>query len=154
MRISDWSSDVCSSDLEEAVRLQLLEADRAAIEASGDPALKFAVQVMPALLRFEDEDEARSGRISALRPQFMQAMIDFNASQDKPVYPDANSSLRITFGTVRGYSPRDAVQMLPFTTLAGIVEKDTGVEPFDAPKAQRSEAHTSELQSLMRISYA
>src|SRR3546814_12161549 len=66
----------------------------------------------------------------------MQAMIDFNASQDKPVYPDANSSLRITFGTVRGYSPRDAVQMLPFTTLAGIVEKDTGVEPFDAPKAQ------------------
>src|SRR3546814_20026517 len=81
MRISDWSSDVCSSDLEEAVRLQLLEADRAAIEASGDPALKFAVQVMPALLRFEDEDEARSGRISALRPQFMQAMIDFNASQ-------------------------------------------------------------------------
>src|SRR3546814_4214303 len=83
MRISDWSSDVCSSDL-----------------------------------------------------QFMQAMIDFNASQGKPVYPDANSSLRITFGTVRGYSPRDAVQMMPFTTLAGIVDKDTGVEPFDAPKAQ------------------
>src|SRR3546814_485177 len=39
-------------------------------------------------------------------------------------------------GTVRGYSPRDAVQMEPFTTLAGIVEKDTGVEPFDAPKAE------------------
>ena len=121
---------------DEAVRLQLLEADRAAIEASADPALQFAVQVMPALLRLEDEDEARSGRISALRPKFMQAMIDFNAGQGKPVYPDANSSLRITFGTVRGYSPRDAVQMTPFTTLAGIVEKDTGVEPFDAPKAQ------------------
>ena len=66
----------------------------------------------------------------------MQAMIDFNDSQGKPVYPDANSSLRITFGTVRGYSPRDAVQMLPFTTLQGIVEKDTGVEPFNAPKAE------------------
>ncbi|MFC3717315.1 S46 family peptidase [Luteimonas soli] len=121
---------------DEAVRLQLLEADRAAIEASDDSALQFAVQVVPALLRLEDEGEARSGRISALRPQFMQAMIDFNASQGKPVYPDANSSLRITFGTVRGYSPRDAVQMEPFTTLAGIVEKDTGVEPFDAPKAE------------------
>ncbi|WP_140909083.1 S46 family peptidase [Cognatiluteimonas lumbrici] len=121
---------------DEAARLALLEADRAAIEASDDAALRFAVQVMPALLRLEDEAEARSGRISALRPKFMQAMIDFNASQGKPVYPDANSSLRITFGTVRGYSPRDAVQMEPFTTLAGIVEKDTGVEPFDAPKAQ------------------
>ena len=121
---------------DEATRLALLSADKAAIEASDDPALQFAVQVMPALMRIEEEEEARAGRISALRPQFMQAMIDFNASQDKPVYPDANSSLRITFGTVRGYSPRDAVQMLPFTTLAGIVEKDTGVEPFNSPKAQ------------------
>ncbi|HET7656589.1 MAG TPA: S46 family peptidase, partial [Luteimonas sp.] len=121
---------------DEAKRLELLKADRAAIEASDDPALRFAVQVMPALLRLEDEGEARAGRISALRPQFMQAMIDFNASQGKPVYPDANSSLRITFGTVRGYSPRDAVQMMPFSTLQGIVEKDTGVEPFNAPKAQ------------------
>ena len=63
-------------------------------------------------------------------------MFDFNASQGKPVYPDAKSSLRITFGTVRGYSPRDAVQMLPFTTLDGIVAKYTGAEPFDAPKAE------------------
>src|SRR5690606_19318324 len=102
---------------DEAVRLELLKADRAAVEASDDAALRFAVQVMPALLRLEDEGEARSGRISALRPQFMQAMIDFNASQGRPVYPDANSSLRITFGTVRGYSPRDAVRMEPFTTL-------------------------------------
>src|SRR3546814_9530786 len=121
---------------DEATRLQLWKADKAAIDASGDAALQFAAKVMPAILRLEDEDEARSGRIQALRPQFMQAMIDFNASQGKPVYPDANSSLRITFGTVRGYSPRDAVQMMPFTTLAGIVDKDTGVEPFDAPKAQ------------------
>jgi V8-like Glu-specific endopeptidase len=120
----------------EAERLRWLDADRAAIEAAQDPALQFAVQVMPALLRLEDEEEAASGRISALRPQYMQAMIDFNASQDKPVYPDANSSLRITFGTVRGYSPRDAVQMLPFTTLEGIVAKYTGAEPFDAPKAE------------------
>lgn len=119
---------------DEAVRLQLLKADRATIEASDDPALRFAVQVMPALLRLEGEGEAREGRISALRPQFMQAMIDFNASQGRPVYPDANSSLRITFGTVRGYSPRDAVQMQPFTTLAGIVAKTTGEDPFITPQ--------------------
>src|SRR5690606_2270685 len=66
----------------------------------------------------------------------MQAMIDFNQSQDKPVYPDANSSLRITFGTVTGYSPRDGVQMTPFTTLAGIVAKTTGKEPFITPRAE------------------
>ena len=95
-----------------------LPLDKAAIEASADPALQFAVKLMPALLRFEQDGKSRSGRISALRPQYMQAMIDFNQSQGKPVYPDANSSLRITFGTVRGYSPRDGEQMTPFTTLA------------------------------------
>lgn len=117
-------------------RLKWLKADRAAIEASTDPALQFAVKVMPALIRFEKEGKARSGRISALRPQYMQAMIDFNQSQGKPVYPDANSSLRITFGTVRGYSPRDGEQKTPFTTLAGIVAKTTGKDPFITPKAE------------------
>ena len=117
-------------------RLKWLKADGAAIEASTDPALQFAVKVMPALIRFEKEGKARSGRISALRPQYMQAMIDFNQSQGKPVYPDANSSLRITFGTVRGYSPRDGEQKTPFTTLAGIVAKTTGKDPFITPKAE------------------
>jgi hypothetical protein len=121
---------------DEAARLKWWKADKAAIDASGDAALQFAAKVMPAILRLEDEEEARSGRIQALRPQYMQAMIDFNASQGRPVYPDANSSLRITFGTVRGYSPRDGVEMKPFTTLAGIVAKTTGKEPFISPQSE------------------
>ncbi|MGY0797886.1 S46 family peptidase [Lysobacter sp. A286] len=126
-----------SSTLDDVdARLKWLEADKAAIEASDDAALDFAVAMMPARLRMEAADEAHSGRISALRPQYMQAMIDFNQSQGKPVYPDANSSLRITFGTVRGYSPRDGVEMIPFTTLDGIVAKTTGEEPFITPQAE------------------
>ncbi len=117
-------------------RLQWLKSDKAAIEGAKDPALAFAVNMMPAVLRMEQAGKARSGRISALRPQYMQAMIDFNGAQGKPVYPDANSSLRITFGSVRGYSPRDGVQLKPFTTLAGIVAKTTGEEPFISPKAE------------------
>ncbi len=117
-------------------RLQWLKSDEAAIEGAKDPALAFAVSMMPAILRLEQAGKARSGRISALRPQYMQAMLDFNGAQGKPVYPDANSSLRITFGSVRGYSPRDGVEMKPFTTLAGIVAKTTGKEPFISPKAE------------------
>ena len=119
-----------------AARLGWLEADRAAIEASGDPALRLAVAMMPVVLAEEAEEKARAGRIAALRPRYMQAMIDFNASQGRPVYPDANSSLRITFGTVRGYSPRDGVRMVPFTTLEGLVDKVTGEEPFASPQSQ------------------
>jgi len=118
-------------------RLKWLKADRAAIEASKDPALQLAVKMMPALMRSELESKARSGRVSALRPQYMQAMIDFNAAQGLPVYPDANSSLRITYGSVRGYSPKDGEQMTPFTTLAGITAKTTGVDPFITPKSEQ-----------------
>lgn len=117
-------------------RLKWLKADRAAIEGASDPALELATLLMPVILRDEAADKARGGRISALRPQYMQAMIDFNQQQGKPVYPDANSSLRITFGSVRGYSPRDGVQMTPFTTLAGITAKTTGEEPFISPATQ------------------
>lgn len=48
--------------------------------------------------------------------------------------PDANSTLRLTFGNIRGYSPRDAVYSYPITTLDGVVEKTTSERPFDSPK--------------------
>jgi hypothetical protein len=53
------------------------------------------------------------------------------------VAPDANSSLRVTFGRVRGYVPREAVTMAPQTTLAGAVAKHTGEDPFDLPARVR-----------------
>jgi hypothetical protein len=49
-------------------------------------------------------------------------------------YPDANATLRFTFGNVRGYQPRESVTYAPFTTLKGVIEKDTGVEPFNPPQ--------------------
>ena len=60
----------------------------------------------------------------------------YKRSQGQGVYPDANLSLRITYGNVMGYSPKDGVAYTPFTTLDGLVAKATGVEPFDAPQAQ------------------
>jgi hypothetical protein len=51
------------------------------------------------------------------------------------VYPDANSTLRITYGTVDGYAPADGLYKGPFTTLQGISAKHTGKTLFDAPPA-------------------
>jgi hypothetical protein len=48
-------------------------------------------------------------------------------------YPDANRTLRFSYGEVKGYIPRQAITYRPFTTLAGVIEKDTGSEPFDVP---------------------
>jgi hypothetical protein len=52
-------------------------------------------------------------------------------------YPDANFTQRFTFGNIKGYSPREAVQYSPFTTLKGMLDKDTGIEPFNAPPKLR-----------------
>ena len=53
----------------------------------------------------------------------------------KQFIPDANSTLRLTYGRVEGYEPRDAIYYRPFTTVQGILEKTTGQEPFNTPPA-------------------
>ncbi|PZR12052.1 MAG: S46 family peptidase [Archangium gephyra] len=81
-----------------------------------------------------DRRDAFSGRVLKLRPIWRRAVI---ASEGKPIAPDANSTLRVSFGRVKGYSPREAVMMTPHTTLAGVMAKDTGEEPFDVPQRIR-----------------
>jgi len=117
-------------------RMKWFGADSKAIDASSDSMLKLARAVQPQLKALEDASDARDGEMSKLRPRYMQAMIAWKDSQKLPVYPDANSSLRVTFGNVQGVAPRDGVSYAPFTTAQGIVEKDTGVEPFNSPKAE------------------
>jgi hypothetical protein len=69
--------------------------------------------------------------IDRLRLLYQQGMAEMKGTRP---YPDANSTLRFTYGNVKGYKPREAVTYSPFTTLKGIIEKDTGIEPFDAPQ--------------------
>jgi hypothetical protein len=116
-------------------RLKWFAADRKAFEASNDPAIQYAVAVMPTLLQLEQERKTRAGENLAARPVYLQALADYKKSQGEFVYPDANLSLRITFGNVMGYAPKDGVEYTPFTTLEGVVAKETGQDPFDSPKA-------------------
>ncbi len=104
-------------------RLKWLHADRAAFEASDDPALRYAVALMPSLLQIERDEKRREGEELLARPRYLQALADYKKSQGEFVYPDANSSLRITFGNVKGYTPKDGVAYTPFTTLEGVAAR-------------------------------
>ena len=66
----------------------------------------------------------------------MEAIIAWQKDQGFTAYPDANSTLRVTYGNVLGGSPKDGLRYDPFTTLEGITEKDTGDDPFNSPQAQ------------------
>ena len=117
-------------------RLRWFKASKEELAGSVDPMLQLAQRLLPAVLRLEDENKAYQGALARLQPGYLESLIAHRTSQGRAVYPDANSSLRITFGTVQGYSPRDGVIYKPFTTLEGIAEKHTGAEPFDAGEAQ------------------
>ncbi len=122
---------------EEAARLQAMQADAAALAASQDRLLRAAAALLPAVLRIEAEGKAREGELLRLRPAYMRALIDYRRSQGRAVYPDANSTLRVSFGAVSAMDPRDGVRYRPLTTVEGIAEKHTGQAPFDAPLALR-----------------
>lgn len=72
-----------------------------------------------------------AAKIDGLRLAYMNALTEWKGG---PVYPDANSSLRFSYGNVKGYTSRESEYRSPFTTMRGMFEKDTGVNPFDAPQ--------------------
>ena len=117
-------------------RLKWMSADRKAFEASNDPAIMYAVAMLPTSLQLEEARKLRAGEMMIPRATYLQAVADYNQAQGKAVYPDANSSLRITFGNVMGYTKPDGSVQPSFTTLEQIAAKATGKEPFNAPQAQ------------------
>ena len=117
-----------------AKRLAWLEQDPAAFQKSNDPFIKLAVKLHDATLSLQNRRKEIDGNMERVVPQYMAALIAYKKTQGKPVYPDANSTLRVTFGTVAPYSPRDGLVKGPFSTVEGIAEKHTNVHPFIAPE--------------------
>lgn len=102
------------------------------LKKRGDAFLDLAAAMLPQQLASETLEHEISGSMAVARPRYMEAM---RAKRGGMLYPDANGTLRVTFGLVEGYRPRDGVRYRPQTTVTGLVEKETGVNPFNSPKA-------------------
>ncbi len=120
------------SDLDE--RLKMFEETPAQLAARRDPLIDFAIALQPELDAYNESNKTSDGAVARLRPLWRRAVI---AHAGKPIAPDANSTLRVSFAHVKGYAPRDGVVYLPQTSLAGMIEKHTGEEPFDVPARVR-----------------
>ncbi|MGO4478672.1 S46 family peptidase [Massilia sp. 2TAF26] len=116
-----------------AKRLAWIGKDPEAFRKSNDPFIQLAVRLHDTGMALEDHRKEVDGNLERVIPQYMEAVIAWKKSQGKPVYPDANSTLRVTYGTVGSYQARDGVVKGPFSTVQGILEKNTGKEPFNAP---------------------
>ncbi|MDR7049748.1 hypothetical protein J2X54_002203 [Duganella sp. 3397] len=117
-----------------ATRVGWMGKDAAALKASGDAFLQLALKLDGVTQSLKDRRAELDGNLERVIPQYMAAVIAWKKSQGKPVYPDANSTLRVTYGTVAPYSPADGITKGPFTTVQGIVQKHTGKDPFNAPQ--------------------
>ncbi len=74
----------------------------------------------------------QQAELNKLQRTYMQAQMD--VFSNKKFYPDANSTLRVTYGNVKGYNPRDAVTYHFYTYLDGLMEKyKPGDYEFDVP---------------------
>lgn len=70
----------------------------------------------------------------ALQRTYMKAILELSPKSAR-IFPDANSTLRITYGKVKGYKPADAVNYTPISYLDGVMEKYVpGDYEFDVPK--------------------
>ena len=112
-------------------RLGLFDQPRDVLAASDDPWIALARAVDGPLSRARARGVEKKGAMLALAPLRMGAIREMSPV---PVYPDANGTLRITYGQVKGVAPRDGVMYLPQTTVAGVVAK-AGEWPYNAPTA-------------------
>jgi hypothetical protein len=114
-------------------RLGLMEKSTAELEATADTFIALAAKLHPLSEAIRETGKNEAGAYARLRPRYMEAVL---ARAGGLVAPDANSTLRVTYGQVRGVDARDGLFYKPQTTLAGIVEKHTGEGEFDAPQKQ------------------
>ena len=111
-------------------RLKMFDETPEQLRARKDPLVDLGFALAKETDAVRDLYDRWEGAASRLRPEWRKAVI---ARAGRPVAPDANSTLRVSFGHVQGYAPRDGVWYVPQTTLAGMVAKHTNEEPFDVP---------------------
>lgn len=98
-----------------------------------DPAYAYATQFYNNYNRFLPKFEEFTMKNNDLGRLYLKGILQMN--QDKPIYPDANFTMRMSYGKVKSYKPRDAVYYDYVCTLGGVIEKYVpGDYEFDLPK--------------------
>jgi hypothetical protein len=120
---------------DKALRLAMLEKSPLQV-APDDAMVKLAQALLPLDQQQRDLEKARSGARSRVAPTYAAALLEQAGGL---LAPDANSTLRVTYGTVKGVAPRDGVLYTAQTRVGGILPKDRpGDAEFDVPAPLRA----------------
>jgi hypothetical protein len=106
----------------------LIENKPSKLSKLQDPMLKFCTNLYRLYNQIDSTQKVYKAEMDALLPQYVDLKMK---AQDGQFIPDANLTLRITYGFIKGYTPSDGIYCEPFTTVYGMLEKGvTGVKDY------------------------
>ena len=114
-------------------RLSLIDLSLDELNSINDPFINIARILFDEQMEYENIAKSEASEKQRLKSTFIKSLRKYYKSIGKSLYSDANGTLRITFGNVKGVSLEDGITYGPFTRLEGINKKHNGEEPFDAP---------------------
>ncbi len=132
--IKGLSEDFATMDIDAFVdnlfdtsALTSAESLKAAIEEKGvdilnDPAVTVGMAIYNECLNAQSLASESDDNLAKARQVYTAGLLEWKKGE--PSYPDANFTMRLTYGTVKGYSPKDAVVYRHYTTLDGVMEKE------------------------------
>jgi hypothetical protein len=115
-----------------AARLTMFGMRQVDMDFSDDPFINLAKALKPEIDDQTKRNKTFDGALSRLSPLLNMAYADWRQNE---MYPDANGTMRLSYGQVKGYSPGDAKSYFYETGLKGVMQKETGLDPFIVPEA-------------------
>ncbi|MET3106657.1 hypothetical protein AAKU67_001367 [Oxalobacteraceae bacterium GrIS 2.11] len=135
-------------------RVGWLSKTPAEFNSSDDGFIKAAVAMYDERIKREERDDELNGKIQQSYANCMKAKIAYMHSVGQAIYPDANSTLRVTFGKVTGREKgADGTSWNAFTSLRGVMAKNTGSGEFNAPANQLAAIKAYDQEALKTGNY-
>ncbi len=132
------------------VREELYKGGQSAIDASTDPMIRFAASINDELLAVRKDYEARvDAPTRAAAEKIAKARF---AVYGTSVDPDATFTLRLSYGTVKGFDNAEGKFVPPYTNIGGLFERATGAAPYKLPESWLKAKSSLDLSVPMNVS--
>jgi Peptidase S46 len=132
------------------VREELYKGGQSAVDAANDPMIRFAASINLDLLAVRKDYEARvdAPTRSAAAKIAKARFAIYGTSVD----PDATFTLRLTYGTVKGFEDAEGKFVEPYTNIGGLFERATGAPPYALPESWLKAKASLNLSAPMNLS--
>jgi hypothetical protein len=100
-----------------------------------DPFIQIVQEIESELYVLREQKKLLDLKKNYISQTFAEIILNYTKGR---IAPDANSTIRFTYGYIQGYSPKDGIYFKPQTSLPGVIEKDQGKYPFNVPEELKS----------------